>query len=267
MKSKIQVLLSAMNIKNEEEYTKMLQQNKIVGNVITINQVEHKEDVFEIVNSEQKIYSYQENGVSKSRNRVLERMTHDIGILADDDTVYCENYEKIIEDEYEKNPKADVIIFFAENRNPNREKIKKIGDKKLKKFDVMRVRTCEITFRKESLKKVNVKFDNTFGPGGVFSKGEETVFIADLLKSGLEIYSTTKKIAEVRDEKSTWFTGFNEKFLYDQGAIFYRIEPKLYKFLIIQYVIRKHRLYKDNLSIWKAYKNMKNGARKCKEIQ
>lgn len=265
MKSKIQVLLSAMNIENEEQYKKLLKQNKITGNVITVNQVDNKEDIFQIENGMQKIYSYQEKGVSKSRNKLLEKLSKEIGILADDDTIYCQNYENIIEEEYAKNPKADVIIFFVENQNPNREKIKKIGNKKLRAFDVMRVRTCEVTFKKESLKKVNAKFDNTFGPGGVFSKGEETVFVSDLLKSGLKIYSTTKKIAEVRDEKSTWFTGFNEKFLYDQGAIFYRIEPKLYKLLIIQYVIRKHSLYKNNLSIWNAYKQMKNGAKKCKK--
>lgn len=270
MGDKVQILLSVMNIENKEQYQRLLEENHITGSIVTVNQVEDKEKIFDLQEGNQKLYSYQEKGVSKSRNKLLEKMTAPIGLLADDDVEYVEDYEKIIEAEYTKNPKADVIIFLVENKNKKRETIKRIGDKKINFFEVMKVRTPEITFKKETLEKIkqsNIHLDDNFGPGGLFSKGEETIFVSDLLKSGFKIYSSNQKIADVRDKRSTWFTGFNKKFLYDQGAIFYRIEPKLHRLLCIQYIIRKYRLYKKNVSILEAYQQLIAGAKACKKIQ
>lgn len=97
-----------------------------------------------------------------------------------------------------------------------------------------------------------------------FLKGEETIFMKDLLDNGFNIYSVDKQIGYVHDEESNWFTGFDDKYLYDQGAIFYKMFPKEYKLLIIQYLIRKHSLYKTNLNIVQAYKQMINGAKEVK---
>lgn len=266
MQSRVQVLMSTMNIKNETEYKKLLNKNKIQSPIITVNQVQNNKDIFHIENGDKKLYSYKESGASKSRNKLLEKAQEGICVFADDDVEYVPNYEKIILEEYNKNKNADMIIFLAENQNPQREKVKKIGNKKINRLDSMKVRTYEITFKTDVLKKCNIKFDNNFGPGGIFSKGEETIFISDLLKKGIKIYSTNKKIVSVRDEKSSWFTGFNKKYLYDQGAIFYRIEPKFYFLLILQYVIRKHSLYKHKLSILQAYKQLMAGAKECKKV-
>lgn len=265
---KVEVMLSVMNIKDEDDYRKIVKNNNITGSIVAVNQIETR-DEFNITKGEKRIYTYKEKGASKSRNRLLEVANGDICIFADDDTKYVEDYQKIIINEYRKNPKADIIIFYSENKNQNREKNKKIGNKKINSLDVMKVRTYEITIKKEALekvKKLGIKFDCNFGPGALFLKGEETVFISDLLRSGIKIYSVNTKICSANNETSTWFTGFNEKFLYDQGAIFYRICPKWHKALIFQYIVRKYNLYKKNLNIIQAYKQMKNGAKKCKEI-
>ncbi len=256
---KIEVLLAIMNLKNETEYKNILKQNNITGKVVAVNQV--KENVFNIENGDNRIFSYKETGASNSRNRLVEKAKGDICVFADDDTVFVDNYEEIIKKEYEKNPEADMIVFFAKNQNNSREKNKRIGNKKINNLNLMKIRTYEIT-----IKKANLKFDTNFGPGGIFKKGEETIFISELLKMGIKIYSVDKEICTSRNEESTWFTGFNEKFLFDQGAIFYRIYHKWYKLLIIQYLVRKYFLYRKNVSIKKAYKEMCVGANKCKEI-
>ena len=264
---KIEVLLAIMNLKDEIEYRNLLKQNNITGKVVAINQV--KEKGFNIENGDTRIFSYKEVGASNSRNKLVEKAKGDICIFADNDTVFVDNYEEIIKKEYEKNSEADIIIFFAENQNSNREKNKRIGNKKINNLNLMKVRTNEITIKKEILEKIkkeNLKFDTNFGPGGIFKKGEETIFISELLKMGMKIYSIDKKISTSRNEESTWFTGFNEKFLFDQGAIFYRIYHKWYKILIIQYLVRKYFLYRKNVSIKKAYKEMCAGAKKCKEM-
>ena len=266
MEKKIEILLSVMNLKNEKEYENLIRQNNIKGQVIAINQVENEKNIFNHTDGKHKIFSYKEKGASKSRNRLLEKANGDICIFADDDTKYVENYEEIIKKEFKNNPEADVIIFFVENKNLTREKNKKIGSKKINKLDIMKARTYEIALKMESIKKLNIKFDNNFGPAGIFNKGEETVWLYDLLKNGLKIYSVNKKIGFATNEKSTWFTGFNKKYLYDQGAIFYRLSSKMYKALILQYVIRKYFQYKENVSIYKAYKQMCLGAKECEEI-
>ena len=256
-----------MNLKDETEYRNLLKQNNITGKVVAINQV--KEKGFNIENGDTRIFSYKEVGASNSRNKLVEKAEGDICIFADNDTVFVDNYKEIIKKEYEKNSEADIIIFFAENQNSNREKNKRIGNKKINNLNLMKVRTNEITIKKqilEKIKKENLKFDTNFGPGGIFKKGEETIFISELLKMGMKIYSIDKKISTSRNEESTWFTGFDEKYLFDQGAIFYRIYHKWYKILIIQYLVRKYFLYRKNVSIKKAYKEMCAGAKKCKEM-
>lgn len=269
MEKKIEVLLSVMQIKNEKEYKNKLQQNNIKSNVVAINQVKDETNIFNITEGRQKIFSYKEKGASKSRNRLLEKAHEDICIFADDDTKYVENYEEIIKEEFQNKPDADVIIFYIENEYQKREKIKKIGNKKLGFLDVMRVRTSEIAMTKnalEKIKKMNIKFDCNFGPEGEFLKGEETIFVSELLRKGFKIYSVNKKIGIVQDTQSTWFTGYNEKYLYDQGAIFYKLSPRWYRLLNLQYVIRKYFQYKENVNVYKAYKQMCLGAQKCKQI-
>ena len=263
---KTEVLLTIMNCKSKEEYKKILISNKITGKVLATNQLQGEK--ITINENEKRLISYNEIGASKNRNHLLENAEGDICIFADNDTEFVDNYERIIENEYQKNKKADIIIFYAENQNKTREKNKKIGNKKINRINLMKVRTNEITIKKEAMEKIrknNIKFDTNFGPGSIFQKGEETVFIADLLNAGMKIYSVNKTISSSKNESSTWFSGFNEKFLYDQGAIFYRVYNDKYKIMIWQYLVRKYCLYRKNLNVRQAYRAMCKGALHCKE--
>lgn len=266
MLKNVEVLLSVMNIKNEEQYNKILKENNITGQVLAVNQIKNKGEVFNIDNENKRLYSYREIGASRSRNRLLQNALGYICIFADDDMVYNDDYEEIIKDEFKKNENADAIIFYIENKNSKREKIKKIRNKRLNLLNIMRVRTSEIAIKQEAIKKYNVKFNENFGPTGIFKKGEETVFLAECLKKGMNINVCKRKIGYVFADKSSWFTGFNKQYLYDQGAIFYKIVPKVYKLFIFQYIIRKYFLYRKEVNILQAYKQMKAGAKKCKEI-
>lgn len=264
---KTEVLLTIMNCKSKEEYKKILISNKITGKVLATNQLQGEK--ITVNEDEKRLISYNEFGASENRNHLLENAEGDICIFADNDTEFVDNYERIIENEYKKNKEADIIVFYAENQNRTRERNKKIGNKKINKIDLMRVRTNEITIKKEAIEKIrkyNIKFDTNFGPGSIFRKGEETVFIADLLNAGMKIYSVNKTISSSKNESSTWFSGFNEKFLYDQGAIFYRVYKNKYKIMIWQYLVRKYCLYGKNFSVRQAYKAMCEGALRCKEI-
>ena len=132
----------------------------------------------------------------------------------------------------------------------------------------MRLRIYELTLKKEAIEKIKekgIRFDENFGPGAKIYKGEDTIFLSDLVKNKIKLYSVEQKIGTVGATESSWFKGFNDKYLYDQGAIFKRIAPSLYWILIIQYAIRKHKLYKHNCSILESTKIMFKGAKEQKQ--
>ena len=260
---KLEVLMSIMNIKNEEQLKNKINQNNITTDVLVINQVENNEDIFEFENI--RCFSMNEKGASKSRNNLMRLAKGDICIFADDDMIYDKNYENTITKAFEKNPDADIILFYIGNYNENREKHKHIGNKKINILDIMRARTSEIAFRKSFIEKYNIKFDENFGPPNKFKKGEDTIFLADCLKNKVKIYSVDEKIGSVKNETSTWFTGYNEEFLFCQDALFYRIYGIFSKLIFLQFVIRKYGLYKKNLSIFAAYKQMVLGAKMVKK--
>lgn len=253
---KIQSIISIMNIQSKEQYKNLVKHMNISTDFILINQITNNEKKFDKFSD--KLYTYYEKGASKSRNKGLKRATGDICILADDDVVYENNYEELIEKAYKKHPKADIIIFYVESLNKER-KTKRKGNGKIGIFSLMKIRTSEITFKRNSIIEKGICFDENFGPSEKFIKGEETIFISDCLKKGLKVISVNKKIATADNRKSTWYIGVNKEFLYYQGAIFGRIYPRINKIISIQYVIRKYHLYKKNCSIIEAYRYLKKG--------
>ena len=77
---KLEVLMSIMNIKNEEQLKNKINQNNITTDVLVINQVENNEDIFEFENI--RCFSMNEKGASKSRNNLMRLAKGDICIFA-----------------------------------------------------------------------------------------------------------------------------------------------------------------------------------------
>lgn len=248
----MQVLLSTMNIKSDNELNNLLNKMNITTNYLVINQVASKKET-NIKNMN--AITVENKGLSKSRNLALKNSKDDILILADDDVIYEKEYNQIIEDAYKKYSKADIICFFVESKNKSR-KIKRIRTGKIGFLRIMQISSFQISMRKSSIK--NIRFDENFGAGSIYDRGEETIFLRDCLKKGLEIRFVNKKIASVEQRQSTWFKGFTEDYLYKQGKVFKRIYPRFYLIIDIQFAIRKHKLYKNNVSFFKALKLMLN---------
>lgn len=82
----LEVLLSVMNLKKED-----LNKINITSKCTVINQCgKNYKEKYKNFN----IYSYNEKGLSNSRNRGLENVTEDIILICDDDIVYNDEYEK-----------------------------------------------------------------------------------------------------------------------------------------------------------------------------
>lgn len=242
-KMNLEVLVSTMN-KNEKEIIELINKMNITGRAIIVNQINKKatESNEKLRTNNQKRFSViydNKKGLSRSRNIALKKSRADIVLLADDDVRYQKDYEKTILKAYEENPTADAIAFYVESLNPKR-KVRKLKTGKMGFINIFRVSSFQLTFKLESIKKYNLKFDENFGAGTENYCGEETIFLSDCLRKKLKLFYIDKKIGEVEQKESSWYEGINSKYLNVEKQCFKRISPKWWWILWIQFVIRKY---------------------------
>lgn len=244
------VLVACMN-KNAKE---LISEMNIDSDAIVINQcLENSYEEYTINNSIIKSYSFKEKGVGLSRNNALMRVDSKYALFADEDEIFVDDYKKVVLEEFEKNKKADIIIFNLRSLNKNRPLYNIKRSRKLNSFNSMKYGAARIAIKVSSIKKYNLYFNLLFGGGAMYGSGEDSIFIHDCLKKGLKIYSSNKVIANVKQESSSWFNGYNEKYFRDKGALLKRLYGKkaliMYLYFIIKYShscknIGKYKLYK-----------------------
>lgn len=251
----IQVLVAAMNQNDHSLLNKMnIQTDAIIGNQCDRNEIEYiKHNGYET-----KYLSFKERGVGLNRNNALMRATADICILSDDDIIFDNDYSQRVLSSFEKHQNADVIIFSLLECNRNGV-IKR--QKKVDFYNYMRFGTPQIAFRRVPIIKQGICFNMSFGGGSRYCSGEDTLFLTQCLKKGLKIIALPVIIGRIeKNRESTWFTGFDSKFLFDRGALFSAISAKLAKALCIQFLLRHRFAYvNEGYSFFEAYRFMKNG--------
>ncbi|EME8112514.1 glycosyltransferase [Enterococcus faecium] len=263
----MEVLVSSMN-KDMSLFKKM----NIQTNAIIINQTpdisgnfSYKQQIFD--DKTWKFYSMSEKGVGRSRNNALMRASDDIVIMADEDEVFVDGYEKIINDAYSKYPDADMIVFDVRVHNGDEIKHRVKRDGRVKFFNSFRYGTVTFTFKRDILLNNNIYFSLLFGGGSRFLSGEDSLFITDVLKKKLKVYSYNKIIADVYNESSSWFSGYNKEYFFDRGALYYAISKNYYLFLILQFWLRRARNFNSALSEKEKVKTMLQGAMYLKRLK
>lgn len=247
----VQVCISTQNLENDAEVNKLLNKMNVNSNYLIINQTQN-----ENVNiKNEKVITKNEKGLSKSRNAVIENATSDIIMLADDDVVYDSNYEKYILNAHNKYPDYDIICFYIKSKNQNR-KIKRIITRRVNWINAMRVASVEISFKRDSIINANIRFNENFGTGTELNRGEETIFLYEALRKKIKIKFINKKVGEVDQSESSWFTKYDKDFFNIQGKVFKEMSPKHYKLLSIQYAIRKYHIYHKDISFLECLNSM-----------
>ena len=185
----------------------------------------------------------------------------DICLLADDDVIYVDNYKDIIVEQFKLYPKADIITFQVEGIE---KKFKNYHSKprKLNYLTSMKVSSVEIAFKSQSIKDTGVRFNEIFGAGAKYFAGEENIFLYDCLKEGLSIQYVPIKIADLHIGESSWFKGFDKEYFIAKGAIFTAMSKSFSIPLIMQFALRKYKLYKDENTIYLVIKYMLEGRKK-----
>lgn len=252
----LQVLVSTMN----QENINLIKKMKINSNAVVINQCEidsiHK---YDINGSFVKWINSKSRGLSRSRNLALKYATEEICLFSDDDEEFVPNYENIILEQFNKYPDADIITFQVEGIESN-FKTYPSYPKVINYITSMKISSVEIAFRLKSIREANIQFNEAFGAGSnKYLMGEENIFLFEALKKGLKIVYVPVKIANLHIGESTWFRGYNKDYFVSRGAAFTAMSKKLSLLLIIQFAIRKYKLYNEQTSIIEAIKYMLQG--------
>lgn len=263
----VEVLISTMNIDNEKEYNKLLKDLNIKGYSVTINQCPGKNiNINNISKGKNKLYSFDDKGLSKSRNIAIDNSSSSISMIADDDMKFVDNYEQIVLEAYDKYKDADIIAFYVSSDNPNNIK-PKLKEGRVDRLNSFKIQSVQLSFKTDVIKKNKIRFDENFGAGSKFFMGEENIFLSDCVRSKLKIYSYPVEIARLSNRESTWFKGYDEDYFKVKGACFYRISKFFWLPLFLQFIIRKKKEYNSTISSTSALKNMIIGMNDYKKIK
>ena len=262
--SKVEVLVACINQADDALYKVMnLQTDAILAN--QAKEFSYREYLQEN-GRVAKLITTPDRGVGKNRNKALLFASAEYILCADQDMIYEDGYEATVLEAFERCPKADAIVFnltylnrFSKGRKAGR-RIKKVHI-----YNSLRYGAARIAIRRTALEKATLSFSHLYGGGAKYSAGEDTLFIRDAFRKGLKIYYYPTAIAKVKQEESTWFKGYTDKFFIDKGVLLANAFPFMKFFLVYYFAYRMRKLSKD-YSFRKICKLMKKGFGQFKKM-
>lgn len=232
---KLQVLCVAMN---QQDFS-LVNRLNVSSDLIIANQTDKTEITEESFSwGKVKMVSTQTRGVGKNRNIAFLYSDGDILLLSDDDMQYSDTYVEDIISEFNSHPDADVMIFNITSTEDSRRQKENKTTKKLSRFSRLPYGAPRIAIRKTSWEKCNVWFSLLFGGGALYTNGEDSIFLMDLRKKGLNIYVSKKNIGIINMDSSCWFKGANEEYYFNKGAVSAAISPKIKFIKMIYFALR-----------------------------
>lgn len=254
---KIEVIVSTMHRKSLDFYKDM----NIETDCLIINQTDHHGfEEKDLGDKKIRMISTDTRGSGVSRNLGLNNSQADIIIMADDDEVFEKGYKKKVEEEFLAHPDVDFFVFKTEIIKDGKKTVKVKKDEDLSLFNSLKYGTIHFVFKREAISKKNMSFSTYFGAGSPNGGGEDSLFIADAHRKGLKVRASTKLLAKIYNDDSTWFEGYNEKFFYNKGKLSRALFPRFYRLYINQYLLR-HKEYFEKISRKEARSLMYQGAR------
>ena len=231
--SRVQVLVACMGQGDDSLYRDM----NLQTDAVLANQCDRYEycEFNEPDGSCVQLVSTADRGVGRNRNKALLFASGEYLLCSDQDMVYVDGYADIVENAFKKCPKADIIVFRLKYLNrftPQKKETKKF--RRVYLWNCMRYGTARVAMRKGAIDKSCLSFSTLYGGGAKFSSGEDSLFIRDAMRKGLKMYTCPIVIAEVKQEESSWFKGYNDKFFIDKGVLLANAFPAL-KHLFIYY--------------------------------
>ncbi len=266
-----QILVSTMHQTDDNKYNEM----NLNSDAIIVNQSDNYSIKMIDKNGYQlKFYTLNERGVGLSRNTAMMRADADIIQFADDDMIFSKTYREDVLREFDSHPEADAILFSINSLNPERSLLKIKKFRRVRKIEALKYGCARLAIRRECVIYNNITFSLLFGGGAKYSSGEDTLFLQDCIRAGLKIYKSPVKVADVKQDASTWFSGYTEKYYKDKGALFAASLPILCWFYALISAIksssqnyRKSQIFSFFIRGIKEYKTKQKISNSCQLIK
>ncbi len=247
----------------QNDFSKIEEMN-IHSDIVFANQCDHTS--YEEKNFDghtARMISTQTIGVGINRNLTLTYANAEICLIADDDVIYDDDMQERVLAEFDAHPDADIMIFHLDT-DSERKQIKYEKTRKHGRFERMPWGTFRVAFRLAAVRRANLWFTTLFGGGCIFPSGEDSMWLTDAKKAGLNFYVSKETIGRVSFDQSTWFTGFDEKFFYGKGAFYAAAHPKTIALWMRYFAFRTKGMTK--MSKKEKLKWMKEGKRGYREM-
>lgn len=244
LKMKYQVLIPTHH-KTLEQCSEFLNYLNVKSNCLICNQCDNSSikeaEKFKVVNCNN-------IGVSNNRNNLLDYAEGDICICIDDDCPLVDNYEEIIENCFKEYPNAEFILFNGIVAHENNRLIHNKKTKRVKKFkDVGYAGGPGLVFKKEAIKKYNLRYNTKVGYPNRIMLGEDSLFIKSIVDSKAIFIRSNEVLFIVKDDvdNSVYFKGVTEDFVISRGCIMKIVHPHLFWILKYRNAL-KMRHWRDN---------------------
>lgn len=259
----VEVLVSGMNQNMET----LVEQMRLESDAVIINQCDrHGYEEMEYKGCKIRFFSFPERGIGNSRNAAIERADGDICLFSDEDIVYEAGYAQAIEREFAGNPKADMILFNIQVEEPRRTYC--ITDRKrVHWYNCGRYGAVSFAIRRKVLAESGVKFSRLFGGGARFSNGEDSLFLKELMDGGYRVYTAPVLIGRERAGESTWFKGYDKKFFYDRGVLYYFLYGSMAIPFGVRFLLKHQRKLCARIRISDALKWLRDGVHEGKSLR
>lgn len=256
---KLQLLVAAVN----QTATVLPEQMNIHSDAIIVNQTDRFDyQEFDYKGHQIRFFSMAERGVGLSRNHSLLRADGDICLFADEDIAYVDDYAKIVTEAFETYPQADMLLFNVQAA-PGRETyhIQEFG--RVRSYNCGRYPTYSVAVKTQAVHKRNITFSLLFGGGAKYSNGEDSLFIQECIKKGMKAYKVPVSIGREIERPSTWFKGYNEKFFFDRGVLYWHLYGKMRHVRAIRFLLAHKAEMCREISVKKAYQLMREGMKEA----
>ena len=132
-----------------------------------------------------KIVELQNKGVAKSRNAAIANANTEYLLFGDDDIEFNESGIVSAINVLNSNPNISILLMQAVDESGKLRKSYPARSHALKLTNSAKAATYEMMIRVSDIKGAGIKFDENFGAGAPNYLGDEFIFIADALRSGL----------------------------------------------------------------------------------
>lgn len=231
----LQVLVATMHQKDFSLAERMnLRCDAVIANQTDTCRVEEAQRPYGTL----KMLSTDTAGVGLNRNIALGAADADLLLFADDDVTYFNDMPEQVTRAFAAHPDADVIVFGLDQTKAGAV-FRRIRPPEgwLHVWNSMRFGTCVLAARRASLLRCGIHFHTLFGGGCLYSAGEDSLFLKSCFDSGLRVYGHRYVLGTCSKDQSSWFTGCNEKYFYDKGALMACLFPRCSRLMVLRFAL------------------------------